>query len=122
MAYPRVSKKFSKRIKSTKFSSRFKMFLATLAVVLLFFYFFWGEYGFFRLWILKHKISRLNSEISTLKVQQHDIIWEKEKLKKDPEYLKKYAAEHYGYARRDQTVIQFVPSDSTATEETDKEP
>jgi len=93
--------------------SRLKMFLWTLGFVLLFFYFFWGESGFLRMWILKHEISALEANITMLKVQKHDMLWELEKLKKDKEYLKKYAAKAFGYARPDQTVIQFTQDDST---------
>jgi cell division protein FtsB len=108
MGYPKVSKKFSKRIKNPKVKSRLKMFVWTLGFVLLFFYFFWGDFGIFRIWILKYKVEALESDIISLKIQKQDMLWEIEKLKNDPEYLKKYAAKAFGYARPDQTVIQFI--------------
>ena len=39
-----------------------------------------------------------------------------DKMKNDPDYIKRYAVEKYGYARPDQKVIQFVPTDTTGAD------
>ncbi len=89
------------------------MFAVVLGLVTLILSFFWSEYGFVRMWILDRKIEKLEKEIVALKVERHDLLWEIDKMKNDPEYIKKYAVEKYGYARSDQKVIQFVPPDSS---------
>jgi cell division protein FtsB len=93
--------------------SRLIMFGVIVGTVFLILSFFWNEYGFIRMWILDRKIDKLEKEIIALKVEKHDLLWEIDKMKNDPEYLKKYAVEKYGYARPDQKVIQFVPPDSS---------
>jgi len=113
MAYPTISSKFKSRLKKSKFRSRLIMFAIITASVFVIFSFFWNDYGFIRMWILNRKIDKLEREITALKVEKQDLLWEIDKMKNDPEYLKKYAVEKYGYARSDQKVIQFVPPDST---------
>ena len=114
--YPKVSKKFKSRLKKSKIKSRLLMFGIITAAVFVILSFFWGEFGFFRMWILSQRIERLEKEIATLQVAQHDLLWEIDKMKNDPDYIKRYAVEKYGYARPDQTVIQFVPTDSTSAD------
>ena len=114
--YPKVSKKFKSRLKKSKIKSRLLMFGIITAAVFVILSFFWGEFGFFRMWILSKRIERLEKEIATLQVAQHDLLWEMDKMKNDPDYIKRYAVEKYGYARPDQTVIQFVPTDSTSAD------
>lgn len=116
MAYPKVSGKFKSRLRQSKLRSRLIMFGIIVGVVSLVLSFFWNEYGFIRMWILDRKIERLEKEIVALKVEKQDLLWEIDKMKNDPEYIKKYAVEKYGYARSDQKVIQFVPPDSTKEE------
>jgi cell division protein FtsB len=84
-----------------------------MGTVFLILSFFWNEYGFIRMWILKRKIDNLEKELVALQVEQHDLLWEIDRMKNDPDYLKRYAVENYGYARPDQKVIQFVPADSS---------
>ncbi len=111
--YPKVSKKFKSRLKKSKIKSRLLMFGIITAAVFVILSFFWGEFGFFRIWILSKRIERLEREIATLQVEQQDLLWEMDKMKNDPDYIKRYAVEEYGYARPYQNVIQFVPVDST---------
>ncbi len=114
--YPKVSKEFKGRLKRSKIKSRLLMFGIITVVVFVILSFFWGEFGFFRMWILSKRIERLQKEIATLQVQKHDLLWEMDKMKNDSDYIKRYAVEEYGYARPDQRVIQFVPSDTAAAD------
>jgi cell division protein FtsB len=113
--YPRISEKFSGRLKKSGLKSKIKMFFITAILVFLAISFFWGEFGFFRMWYLSKKIDKLEKDIEILKVQRNDLLWETEKMKNDPDYIQKYAIETYGYARPDQKIIQFVPVDSAST-------
>lgn len=113
--YPRVSDRFSGRAKKSGWIAKLKMFLITMAVVFLIISFFWGEFGFFRIWYLSKKIENLEKDVAVLKVQRNDLLWETDKIKNDPDYIQRYAIETYGYARPEQKIIQFVPADSTAT-------
>ncbi len=110
--YPKVSKKFKSRLKKSKIKLRLLMFGIITASVFVILSFFWGEFGFFRIWILSKKIEKLEREIAVLQVEQQDLLWEMDKMKNDPDYIKRYAVEKYGYARPDQKVIQFVPADA----------
>ena len=92
------------------------MFGIIVGIVFIILSFFWNEYGFIRMWILERKIDKLQKEIVVLKVEKQDLLWEIDKMKTDPEYIKRYAVEKYGYARADQKVIQFIPADSTKSE------
>ncbi len=120
--YPKVSKKFKSRLKKSKIKSRLLMFGIITAAVFVILSFFWGEFGFFRMWILSERIEMLEREIASLQVKQQDLLWEMDKMKNDPDYIKRYAVEKYGYARPDQSVIQFVPVDSTDTDAPGKSP
>jgi cell division protein FtsB len=113
--YPKVSEKFTSRVKKPGWKSKLKMFVITAAVVFIAISFFWGEFGFFRMWYLSKKIERIEKDIEVLKVQRNDLLWEADKMKNDPQYIQRYAVETYGYARPDQKIIQFVPADSTAS-------
>jgi cell division protein FtsB len=115
-AYPRTSKKFIQRVKKSSYLPRIRIFIYVLAAVSIILFFFWGEFGFFRMWILHRKMVKLENEIVTLKVAKQDLLWEIDKIKNDSDYLIKYAVENYGYARPDQKIIQFVPMDTTVTE------
>jgi cell division protein FtsB len=111
--YPKVSGKFASRVKRSGLKSKLKMFFITAAMVFLVISFFWGEFGFFRMWVLSRRIDRLKKEIKVLEVQRQDLLWETDKIKNDPDYIQRYAIETYGYARSDQRVIQFVRPDSS---------
>ena len=113
--YPTVSKKFASRVKKTGLKSKLKMFAITFFIVIMTVSFFWGEYGFFRMWLLTRKIDKLEQDIRVLKVQRNDILWETGKMKNDPAYILRYAVRTFGYARPDQKVIQFVHADSPSS-------
>jgi cell division protein FtsB len=115
-AYPRTSKRFIQRVKKSSYLPRIRIFIYVLAAVSIILFFFWGEFGFFRVWILHRKMVKLEKEIVALKVTKQDLLWEIDKIKNDSDYLIKYAVENYGYARPDQKIIQFVPMDTTVTE------
>ena len=119
-AYPRTSKKFIQRVKKSSYLPRIRIFIYVLIAVSIILFFFWGEFGFFRMWILHHRMAKLEKELVALKVTKQDLLWEIDKIKNDPDYLIKYAVENYGYARPDQKIIQFVPLDSTETEVNDQ--
>gem|GEM_PF-1542346 len=112
-AYPRTSKKFVRRVKGSSFLPRLRIFIYVLAAVSVILVFFWGEFGFFRMWILHRKINKLENEVLALKVAKQDLLWEIDKMKNDPDYLIKHAVENFGYARPDQKIIQFVPVDTS---------
>jgi cell division protein FtsB len=112
--YPRVSEKFSGRVKKSGVGSKIKMFLITTLFVFLIISFFWGEFGFIRMWYLSKKIDKLEKDIEILQVRRNDLLWEADKMKNDSTYIQKYAIEKYGYARPDQKIIQFVPADSSS--------
>jgi cell division protein FtsB len=114
--YPKVSSEFKGRLKRSKIKSRLLMFGIITVVVFVILSFFWGEFGFFRMWILSKRIERLEKEIATLQVEKQDLLWEMDKMKNDSDYIKRYAVEKYGYARPDQKVIQFVPADTSRVE------
>jgi cell division protein FtsB len=103
-AYPRTSKKFIQRVKRSSYLPRIRIFIYVLAAVSIILFFFWGEFGFFRMWILHRKMVKLEKEIVTLKVAKQDLLWEIDKIKNNSDYLIKYAVENYGYARPDQKI------------------
>ena len=57
--YPKVSKKFKSRMKRSKIKARLLMFGIITAAVFVILSFFWGDFGFFRIWILSNRIERL---------------------------------------------------------------
>ena len=110
--YPAVSKKFSSRVKKFGLRSKLKKLVIVFFTLTMIFSFFWGEFGFFRMWLLTRKIDKLEQDIRVLKVQRNDILWETEKMKNDQAYILRYAVQTFGYARPDQKIIQFVRADS----------
>jgi cell division protein FtsB len=113
--YPRVSDKFSSRVSGSTWKYKLKMFLVVAATVFFAISFFWGEFGFYRMWYLSKKMDKIEKDIEVLKVQRNDLLWETDKMQNDPQYIQRYAVENYGYARPDQKIIQFVPVDSTSS-------
>jgi len=114
MKFPVVSKDIKKRLKKSgwpgkDFSGRLKRFLILTGCVFLAVLFARGETGLLKIFRLHSRIDEANREIEQLKVQAEDISWEIDQLKYDSTYIKLYAAEHYGYAKADETIIQFLP-------------
>ena len=114
MDFPRMSTDFLKRFKKEKYSRTIKKFLLLATIVFVGVLFSRGDYGLFKIYRLSSKVNEAEKEITRLKVQAEDLKWEINKLKSDSTYLKLYAAEKYGYAKSDQTIIQFLspPEDS----------
>lgn len=110
----RSSARSNSGAKKSGLMSKIKMFLITTGAVFLIISFFWGENGLIRIWFLSNKITNLEKDITLLKVQRNDYLWESEKLKNDPAYIQRYAVVTYGYAKPENKIIQFVPADSSA--------
>ena len=109
-AVPKISAEFLKRINRNKFSKKFKKFLLLTVAVFIVVMFCSGEYGLLKAYRLKAKIAAAEKEIEYLKVRAVDLNWEIDKLKSDSQYIKLYAAEKYGYAKADKTIIRFLKS------------
>ena len=69
-----------------------------------------GEYGLLKIYRLHNRIIETEKEIIRLQVESEDLKWEIDKLKNDSTYIKLFAAEYYGYAKPDQSIIQFLPA------------
>jgi cell division protein FtsB len=110
----RIGARSNSRAKKSGWKSKLKMFLITTGAVFLIISFFWGEYGLVRMWFLSNKIKNLKKDITLLKVQRNDYLWETNKMKNDPAYIQRYAIQTYGYAKPDHKIIQFVPADSSS--------
>jgi len=107
---PEISTDFLKKINRKTLSKRFKNFLLLTTAVFIAVLFCSGEYGLAKIYRLHNKIDAAEKEIDHLKAQAVDYQWEINKLKSDSQYIKLYASEIYGYAKENQTIIQFLPS------------
>ena len=114
MEFPKISKDFIKKVKKEK-SGRLKKSLMVSVLVFISVIFLRGEYGLLKIYRLHNKIDTAEKEILHLKVEAEDLTWEIKKLKSDSTYITLYAAEQFGYAWPNQSIIQFlpVPEDST---------
>ncbi len=106
---PRVSADFIKKINRNKNTRKLKKFLIITLVVFIGVLFARGECGLLKIYRLLTKVEKTQKEIDRLKVQAVDLNWEINRLKSDSQYIKLYAAEKYGYAKSDETIIQFLP-------------
>jgi cell division protein FtsB len=109
---------FFDRIK--KQSSPRKKILRRVLFLLLFSFIFYlyfaGDYGFFRLLSLKAQKENTILETKRLQAQNMDLQIEKEKLKDDLSYIEKVARERYGMAKKDEVIYKFIqPQDTSAT-------
>lgn len=91
-------------------TGKLKTFIILTVVVFIAVLFCSGEYGLFKIYRLHNKIDAAEKDIDQLKVQAVDYQWEIDKLKSDSQYIMLYASETYGYAKPNQTIIQFLPS------------
>jgi cell division protein FtsB len=112
---PKVSKEFIKKVKREK-SGRLKKTLYISIFVFIAVMFARGEYGLLKIYRLYNRINDAEKEIVRLKVESEDLKWEINKLKNDSTYIKLFAAEYYGYAMPDQTIIQFLPAAEDSSE------
>jgi cell division protein FtsB len=107
---PKISKEFLDKVHKKKMSRKFRGFLILSFLVFLAVLFCSGDYGLLKIYRLHTKINTAEADIVRLKAQAVDLNWEINKLKADTGYIRLYASEHYGYAKPDQTIIQFLPS------------
>jgi len=109
---------FFSRIKENRFLRRkiLRRLLILLVLVSVFYLYFVGDYGFFRLFSLKKEKESIILETKRLQTQNMDLEMEKEKLKKDLFYIEKVARERYGMAKEDETIYKFVqPENNSST-------
>jgi cell division protein FtsB len=111
-------KDFLTRIKKDPLLRRkiLRRILILLVLVSVFYLYFGGDYGFFRLLSLKKEKGSIILETKKLQAQNMDLEIEKEKLKNDPFYIEKVARERYGMAKEDEIIYKFIQSqDSSST-------
>ncbi len=114
MEFPKISKAFLKKIKTEKYG-RLKKSLTVSVFVLIAVMFTRGEYGLLKIYRLHNKVDTARKEIVHLKVKSEDLNWEIHKLKYDSTYITLFAAEQFGYAWPDQSIIQFLPTPEDTT-------
>jgi cell division protein FtsB len=82
----------------------------------IFYLYFAGDYGFFRLLSLKAQKENTILETKRLQALNMDLQIEKEKLKDDLSYIEKVARERYGMAKKDEVIYKFIqPQDTSST-------
>ena len=114
MEFPKVSTDFIKKVKKEK-SGKLRRILYLTAFVFIVVMFARGDDGLIKIYHFNSKIEDAKQDITRLKVEAEDLNWEIKKLKRDSTYIKLYAAERYGYAKADQTIIQFLPAAEDST-------
>ena len=107
---PKMSTDFFNKVTRKGIPKNIKKFLLLMVAVFIAVMFCSGEYGLIKIYRLRTKIAAAEKEIDHLKIQAVDLSWEIDKLKSDSVYIKLYASEYYGYAKANQTIIQFLPS------------
>ncbi|UCG94519.1 MAG: septum formation initiator family protein [Candidatus Aerophobus sp.] len=114
---------FFSRVKENQFFQRriLKHLLILLVLFLVFYLYFVGDYGFFRLLSLKKEKDELILESKRLQAQNIDLEMEKEKLKEDLFYIEKVARERYGMAKKDELIYKFVQPQDHSSEPLPKE-
>jgi cell division protein FtsB len=82
----------------------------------IFYLYFAGDYGFFRLLSLKAQRENTILETKRLQALNMDLQIEKEKLRDNLSYIEKVARERYGMAKKDEVIYKFVqPQDTSST-------
>ncbi len=86
-----------------------RIFLLCVLLLVVYFYGF-GDYGISRYLQLQKDVNALQYEISTLESETDQLREEEELLKKkDPEYLQKIAREKYGLVKPGEKIYKLVP-------------
>lgn len=109
---------FFDRIKRQSFPRKkiLRRVLFLLLFSFIFYLYFAGDYGFFRLLSLKAQRENTILETKRLQAQNMDMQIEKEKLKDDLSYIEKVARERYGMAKKDEVIYKFIqPQDTSST-------
>ncbi len=109
---------FFSRIKKNEILRK-KVIRRVMLLLVLFFVFylyFVGDYGFFRLLSLKREKDSLILETKKLQAKNVELELEKAKLKDDMFYIEKVARERYGMAKKDEVIYKFVqPENNPST-------
>ena len=109
---------FFTRIKKQSLPRRkiLRRVLFLLLFSFIFYLYFAGDYGFFRLLSLKAQKENTILETKKLQALNMDLQIEKEKLRDDLSYIEKVARERYGMAKKDEVIYKFVqPQDTSST-------
>ena len=109
---------FFDRIKKQSFPRKkiLRRVLFLLLFSFIFYLYFAGDYGFFRLLSLKAQKENTILETKKLQALNMDLQIEKEKLRDDLSYIEKVARERYGMAKKDEVIYKFVqPQDTSST-------
>jgi cell division protein FtsB len=110
---PKVSNDFAKKVSKKNLSKNLPKYIIITLFIFAAVLFAQGDYGLLKIFRLNDRINNTQAEITRLKVKATDLKWEIDKLKTDSLYIKIYATEHYGYARPEGQVIQFVSSEDS---------
>lgn len=109
---------FFDRIKRQSFPRKkiLRRVLFLLLFSFIFYLYFAGDYGFFRLLSLKAEKENTILETKRLQALNMDLQIEKEKLRDDLSYIEKVARERYGMAKKDEVIYKFIqPQDTSST-------
>jgi cell division protein FtsB len=108
---------FFSRIKEHTFPRKkiLRRVLFLLLFSFIFYLYFAGDYGFFRLLSLKAQKENTILETKRLQALNLDLQIEKDKLKNDLSYIEKVARERYGMAKKDELIYKFVQPQDTAS-------
>lgn len=81
-------------------------------LVLIIYFFAWGEYNLFNLWKLHSKQEQLQSQIDEQEAQAEQLSNEIEKLRDDPDYIEKLAREQFKMGRQGEKVYIIREQDN----------
>lgn len=68
-----------------------------------------GNYGFYQIYKINREKRELEQEIARLKLEQEELIRDRERLKNDLIYIEKVAREKYSMVREGEQVYQVIP-------------
>lgn len=88
----------------------FKNFAILAGVIFFLLTFGGGDFGFVRIYKLKHKKQNLRLQYKQLQAEVLQLARDKELLQKDFFYIEKIAREKYGLSRPDEKVYRFLPA------------